>query len=118
MTVTDLDKRAPIELFAGTWVIDVDTHITEPHDLWTSRAPEAYRDRVPQVIDVDGVPNWSVDGIQLGRASSSSVVYKDGSKHRGAAFTRWTINDAHPSAYDVDARLEVMDEVGIGAQII
>src|SRR2546421_10374919 len=103
MTVTATDRSATNELFAGTWVIDVDTHITEPHDLWTSRAPEAYKERVPLVVDVDGVPMWSVDGVELGRASSSSVVYKDGSKYRGAAFTKWTINDAHPSAYDVDA---------------
>ena len=118
MTITEVDKGQLDELFAGTWVIDVDTHITEPHDLWTSRAPEAYKDRVPKVVDVDGVPTWSVDGIQLGRASSSSVIYKDGTRCRGAAFTRWTINDAHPGAFDVNARLEVMDGVGIGAQII
>ena len=30
-------------------VIDADTHLTEPHDLWASRAPHAYRDRVPQL---------------------------------------------------------------------
>jgi hypothetical protein len=30
-------------------VIDADTHWTEPHDLWTNRAPAALRDRVPQV---------------------------------------------------------------------
>jgi predicted TIM-barrel fold metal-dependent hydrolase len=118
MTITEVDKTATADLFAGTWVIDVDTHITEPHDLWTSRAPEAYRERVPHVVDVDGVPMWSVDGVQLGRASSSSVVYKDGTRCRGAAFTKWTIDDAHPGAYDVSSRLEVMDEVGIGAQII
>ena len=40
-------------------VIDVDTHLTEPHDLWTSRAPAAYRDRVPQVVEASGL---TVDG--------------------------------------------------------
>src|SRR3954469_8580687 len=105
MTVTEVDKETTNELFEGTWVIDVDTHITEPHDLWTSRAPEGYRDRVPRVVDVDGTPTWSVDGIELGRASSSSVVYKDGTRSRGSAFTKWTIDDAHPAAYDVEARL-------------
>ncbi len=25
--------------FEGMCIIDADTHLTEPHDLWTSRAP-------------------------------------------------------------------------------
>jgi predicted TIM-barrel fold metal-dependent hydrolase len=99
-------------------VIDADTHLTEPHDLWTSRAPAAYRDRVPQVIEVDGAPMWTVDGAVLGRASASSVVHRDGSRSRGTAFISWTFDDAHPAAYDVPTRLEVMDEVGVWAQIV
>ena len=31
--------RAAAELVKGIKVIDVDTHLSEPHDLWTSRAP-------------------------------------------------------------------------------
>jgi predicted TIM-barrel fold metal-dependent hydrolase len=99
-------------------VIDVDTHITEPHDLWSSRAPKGYADRLPHVVDVDGVAHWAIDGIVLSRAGSSSVVAKDGSKSRGSEFLQWEIGDAHPAAYDMDARVEVMDEVGIYAQIL
>ena len=29
-------------------VVDADTHLSEPWDLWTSRAPKDYVDRVPQ----------------------------------------------------------------------
>ena len=29
-------------------MIDVDTHITEPRDLWTSRVPAKWKDRVPR----------------------------------------------------------------------
>ena len=36
-------------VFGGRKVIDVDTHLTEPHDLWTKRAPARLKDRVPQV---------------------------------------------------------------------
>ena len=99
-------------------VIDADTHITEPHDLWTSRAPAAYRERVPRVVDVDGTAMWAVDGAPLGRASASSVVHRDGSRCRGTAFIGWTFDDAHPAAYDVPTRLQVMDEVGVWAQIV
>ena len=42
----------------GLRVIDADTHLTEAHDLWTSRAPSKYADRVPQVEEIDGRPMW------------------------------------------------------------
>ncbi len=28
------------ELFDGLTVVDADTHLTEPHDLWSARAPK------------------------------------------------------------------------------
>jgi uncharacterized protein len=37
-------------------VIDADTHMTERHDLFTSRAPKGFEDRVPRVVDVEGKP--------------------------------------------------------------
>jgi predicted TIM-barrel fold metal-dependent hydrolase len=102
----------------GLRVIDVDTHLTEPHDLWTSRAPRGWEDRVPRVLNVDGQPSWTVDGVVLGRASASSAVDKDDVKCRSAGFIGWGIEDAHPAAYDVPSRLAVMDELGIWAQIV
>ena len=36
-------------LDADAFVVDTDTHLTEPRDLWTSRAPAKYADRVPRV---------------------------------------------------------------------
>ena len=99
-------------------VIDTDTHVTEPHDLWTANAPAAYRDRVPSVKVVDGVQMWTVDGVVLGRASASSVVHRDGSRNRGIDFITWNFDDATIAAYDVDARLQMMDENGIWAHIV
>lgn len=99
-------------------VIDTDTHITEPHDLWTANAPAAYRDRVPTVKVVDGVQMWTVDGAVLGRASASSVVHRDGRRDRGTGFISWNFDDATLAAHDVRARLQMMDENGIWAHII
>src|SRR3954447_23980457 len=92
-------------------VIDADTHLTEPHDLWTKRAPAAYRDRVPKVVDINGTATWTVDGVAMQRASASSVVHRDGTRHRGTGFISWTFDDAHRAAYDVPTRLQVMDDV-------
>ncbi|MCY4037728.1 MAG: amidohydrolase family protein, partial [bacterium] len=99
-------------------IIDVDTHLTEPHDLWSSRAPAGYADRLPRVADVDGRPYWILDGEQLGFATASGVVRPDGTKVSGTDFMGWTIDDVHPGAYDMDARVEVMDRIGVHAQII
>ena len=89
--------------FDGLCIIDADTHLTEPHDLWTARAPKGYEDRVPQVHDVDGVPTWTMDGKALSRAGASGVVGADGVKVPGTTFFQWNIEDVHPAAYDVDA---------------
>jgi predicted TIM-barrel fold metal-dependent hydrolase len=100
-------------------VIDADTHLTERHDLWTSRAPAGMKDRMPHVADVDGQATWVVEGAILGRAGAGGVIDKQKVKGRSfEALYEWTIDRIHEAAYDPVARLEVMDETGIWAQII
>jgi predicted TIM-barrel fold metal-dependent hydrolase len=99
-------------------VIDTDTHLTEPHDLWVSRAPRGYEDRVPHVVEVDGQASWAIEDQVLGRAMAAAVVDRAGNRCRGSEFLSWGIEDVHPGAYDLPARLAVMDEVGIYAQIV
>ena len=101
-------------------VIDADTHMTERHDLWTSRAPAKYKDRVPHVGTVDGAAQWLVEGdIVLGRAGAGGVVDKHGRKGRSfEGLYEWEIENAHPAAYDAGARMQLLDEIGIWAQII
>ena len=53
-------------------VIDADTHFTEPPDLWTSRAPAAYRDRVLHIEERNGVPTWVVDDVEVGFAKGNA----------------------------------------------
>jgi predicted TIM-barrel fold metal-dependent hydrolase len=100
-------------------VIDADTHLTEAHDLWTSRAPAALLDRVPHVEDVEGIATWVVDGEVLGRAGGGGVIGRDGSKiNAQTGLFEWTINDIHRGAFDPAARLQMMDEVGIWAEVL
>ena len=42
------------DLFDRHRVIDVDTHLTEPPDVWTARMPTALHDRVPHIERRDG----------------------------------------------------------------
>jgi len=100
-------------------VIDADTHLTERHDLWTSRAPSALRDRMPHVAQVDGQATWVVEGEVLGRAGAGGVVDKENVKGRSfEALYEWEIDRIHEAAYDPVARVELMDDTGIHAQII
>jgi predicted TIM-barrel fold metal-dependent hydrolase len=107
-------------VFGGRKVIDVDTHLTEPHDLWTRRAPAKFKDRVPQVKVKDGVESWVIDGdklIGLG-ANPASCVKPDGSKYPGLDFLKVSIRDVHPSSYSVKERLELMDATGVSAEVV
>jgi predicted TIM-barrel fold metal-dependent hydrolase len=102
----------------GLRVIDADTHLTEAHDLWTSRAPAKYKDRVPHVEEVDGRPMWIVDGAELGFAGGGGVIDRDGNKGRALeALYEWTQDRIHLGAFDPKARIEVMDDSGIWAQV-
>lgn len=102
----------------GVKVIDCDTHLTEAHDLWTSRAPARFRDRVPHVEEIDGDPAWVVDGQVIGRAGGGGVIDVRGDKYPFAeSMLEWRIDRVHPAAHIPAERIKVMDEAGIHAQV-
>src|SRR5262245_4161453 len=106
---------------SGIRIIDADTHLTEPHDLWISRAPAAIRDRVPQVKMHNGVKSWLIDGDKVMglKAHPNSAILKQGGKVRDLDhFLRLEFDDVHLGSSDIKARLQVMDEAGIYAQIV
>jgi predicted TIM-barrel fold metal-dependent hydrolase len=113
---TTMNER--LGLPADTLVIDTDTHLTEPRDLWTSRAPARYVDRVPRVEVVDGRNTWVFDGAVVGAAGSSAVIDSKGEKHLGMSFVGMSYDEVQPAAFDARARVELMDELGIWAQIV
>ena len=102
-------------------IIDADTHLTEPHDMWTKRAPASLRDRVPQVKMLNGQRCWVIDGdksIGTGAHPNSSVL-KEGGKVRDLdTFLKLQFEDVHAGSSNVKERLKVMDDAGIFAQIV
>ena len=95
-------------------LIDVDAHITESPDTWTSRVAERFRDRVPHVRRVDGQDVWFIDG-QV--ASPVGPTAPAGWREPAPAMPQ-TYDDLLPAAYDAKARLAHLDEVGIWAQLL
>ena len=100
---------------AGIKIVDCDTHITEAPDLFTSRAPAKYKDKVPQVRRVDGVDRWFMGDRNFG-SLGGNVIRADNNKLLGRlAFP--TIDEGHAGAWDTKARLRAMDDMGVYAQI-
>ena len=59
------------ETFADLFIVDADSHWSEPPDLFTSRAPASIRDRMPRVEEVDGcladLASIGVDIVTIGQ---------------------------------------------------
>ena len=101
-------------------VVDADTHMTERHDLFTSRAPAKYADLVPHVADIDGKPHWLVGekNYDMGPARAGGVIDREGNKF---AFEECKLNPiewVHEAAWNPEARLALMDECGVYAQVL
>jgi predicted TIM-barrel fold metal-dependent hydrolase len=95
-------------------IIDSDSHVTEPADVWTSRVPKKYVDDVPHVERVEGADIWMLQNKRIGTVGTSAP----------AGWPTFPPNypptyaDCHPAAFDATARLAYMDEVGIWAQVL
>ncbi len=104
-------------------VVDVDTHITEPIDLWTSRLPvEKYGEEVLHVKADTATGrslSWYIGEWRVGQApgaGASAAWIKNNPQYLPA--TPETFEDIHAGAYEPNARLGWMDEGGIYAQVI
>jgi predicted TIM-barrel fold metal-dependent hydrolase len=103
-------------MFEGIKIVDCDTHITEAPDLFTSRAPAGYKDKMPYVkLDPDGVERWYVGDRNFG-SMGGNVIRKDNNKLLGRlAFPK--LEQAHPGGHIIKDRIRAMDDMGIYAQI-
>ena len=99
------------------WVIDVDTHITEPGDLWTSRLPEKFRDRAPRLVR-NPETHWDVwhvgDYHPLVPVGFTAVA---GWKEPFPAAPR-NMDEVPRASFDARARLAYMDSLAIWAMAI
>ncbi len=99
------------------WVIDVDTHITEPGDLWTSRLPKRFRDQAPQIArnPDTGMETWKIGGKDTFLPVGFTAVAGWPEPFPAAPKN---MDEVPKAAYDASARLEYMDRVGIWAMAL
>ena len=97
-------------------VIDVDTHVTEPEDLWTSRVASKWGDLIPHVVKAPGSDKdyWAIADRLLVPTGVASLAEFDGMLPDHPE----TLAEAIPACFDADERLRYMNREGIYAQII
>ena len=97
-------------------VIDVDTHITEPADVWTARVSKKWGDKIPHVEEnpEDGKWYWMLGGK---RGQQHPVMASAGWKEPYPSFPP-SIEDVDPASFRPHDRIERMDEYGMHAQVI
>ena len=99
-------------------IIDCDTHVSEPYDLWTSRVSQKWGDLVPYVVhsEESGRDVWALGG-----------EYNPYGGVGGSAMAGWkefppngppTLAEADPACYDAGGRLQRMDDYGIHAAVV
>ena len=95
-------------------IIDVDTHVSEAPDLWTSRVPAHMRDAVPSVrSDSQGRDYWYLGNQPIAKAGLAATAGVGSMKRPPKRY-----GDMHPGAYDARARLDYMDALGIWAMVL
>ena len=99
----------------GYTIIDVDTHVTESPDLWTSRAPASMKDLVPRIeTKNDGSLAWIVGGAPMLASPGLTATAGVGDFSNPPK----NYEEMHPGAYDANERLKYMDKMGIWAMVM
>ena len=93
---------------SGYTIIDVDTHVTETPDVWTSRVPATMKDRVPRIdLDAKGRQWWFLGDRRIANPGLTATA--------GVGdMTKWptSYDEMHPGAFDAKERLAYMNAMG------
>ncbi len=97
-------------------VIDGDSHVNSPGDLYKDRVPRKYRDRTPQMVSLDECDAWVVDDA----APVPLTVLSAAAGKTPEELTRKLIHfeEMRPGCHDPKARLADLDADGIDAQVL
>lgn len=97
-------------------IIDTDTHVVEPPDLWSSRVASKWGDMIPKVrwLEDEGLEAWFSGDTRLGNCASAAMA--GWHEHPPYHPRRW--EDADPTTYDVSKRVQMMDGYGVKAQLL
>lgn len=115
MTTTATTTRASDDI-ESVGIVDCDAHFTEPPSLWLDRAPASMQGRVPVQKTVDGRTAWYLDDEVW--ASIGGNTIKTGREKVLGSHVVQPFDLVDRSAWDVPARLDLLDAIGVEAQIL
>ena len=97
-------------------VIDTDTHVSEPPDLWLSRVPRKYAEDVPRVRvhPRTNHHHWQIAGTWL--AAVGYFAYAGWKEY--PPDMPWELEEVDPGSWNAGERLKRMDEYGIHAHVL
>jgi predicted TIM-barrel fold metal-dependent hydrolase len=100
------------------WVIDCDTHISEPPDLFTSRLPKKWHDAAPKIVrnEATGYENWVIGAEQQASTPVGHTAVAGWPEPFPAAPPGFS--EIPKAAHDPHARLEYMDSLKIWAMAL
>jgi len=97
-------------------IIDADSHVNEPADLWQARVPARLRRLCPTMVELDdGRISWSFEGGKRSQLVNTACAGVDESAYV-ANGVRW--DQIRPGSYDPKARLAEMELDMIQAQVL
>jgi predicted TIM-barrel fold metal-dependent hydrolase len=113
--MTDKSRRAEVPPTQEYRLISADTHVNEPGDLWTTRVPARFKDRVPRIQRFPEGDGWVIEGasdpINFGMNACAGL---DPEEQKG-----WVrFEDIRHGGYEPAARLEEMNKDGVDAEIL
>src|SRR5256885_16476745 len=95
-------------------IVDADSHVSEPPDLWTSRLPSSMADIAPRtVIDRRGEMRWKVGSRWL----TTETAYAGAGWKEFPPSHPPTLEECDQAAFYPKDRLARLDEVGIHPQV-
>lgn len=120
MTITETSEIAGALTDQGPLhdvkIIDCDAHITEPANLWISRAPASMRDRIPIQRTVEGITAWYLHD-ELWASTGGNTITTGGEKVLGSHVVQ-PFDLVDVSAWSAKERLALNDKMGIWGQIL
>jgi predicted TIM-barrel fold metal-dependent hydrolase len=112
----DTQSVSATDLLEGLHIIDCDSHLTEPPDLWTSRTPSSLKSRVPVQETVDGQTAWYLNGERW--ASTGGNTIENGKAKVLGSLILQPFERIDPAAWSVKERLELLDDMDVFAQVL
>ncbi|MEA2532681.1 MAG: hypothetical protein QOJ93_492 [Actinomycetota bacterium] len=100
-------------------LIDADSHVLEPADLWETYLEPQYRDRAIRIVEQDGVEQLVMAGevILAGTLAGLGGAHVDPRSQLFSGTMRYA-DGCHPASYDPAARVALYDEWGVSSGVV